>query len=73
MLTGVDSRDTKLVDRAIAASELSAMSERPAVIIVSKKPRDSIEGTALVSDDELKKIDDPTVLNDLIFSRSTRK
>lgn len=73
VLTGVDSNDTRLVDRAIAASELSSMSERPAVIIVNKKPRDSIEGTALVSDEELKRIDDPSVLNDLIFSRSTRR
>lgn len=74
VLTGVDSQDTALIDRAIAASELSNMSKRPSVIIVRNKPaEDSIANTALVSDDELKKIDDMTVLNDLILTRSTRR
>ena len=50
------------------------MSKRPSVIIVRNKPaEDSIASTALVSDDELKKIDDMTVLNDLILTRSTRR
>ena len=74
VLTGVDSKDTALVDRAIAASELSNMSKRPSVIIVRNKPtEDAIASTALVSDEELKKIDDISVLNDLILSRSTRR
>ena len=73
VLTGIDAADTKLVDRAIAASELSNMSKRPSVIIVRNKPGDNIANTALVSDDELKKIDDISVLNDLILTRSTRK
>ena len=73
VLTGVDSKDTALVDRAIAASELSTMSKRPAVIIVRNKSEDAIANTALVSDDELKRIDDISVLNDLILSRSTRR
>ena len=73
VLTGVDSSDTALVERAMAASELSNMANRPAVIIVKKKPKDNIASTALVSDDELQRIDDISVLNDIIYSRSTRR
>lgn len=73
VLTGVDAKNTKLVDRAVVASELSTVSGRPAVIIVRDRKEDSIASTALVSDDELKRIDDTSVLNDLIFSRSSRK
>lgn len=73
VLTGIDAKNTKLVDRAVAASELASVSGKPAVIIVQNRKNDSIAGTALVSDDELRRIDDTSVLNDLIFSRSCHK
>lgn len=74
VLTGVGSDDSKLIQKAMVASELSNLSHRPAVIIVQKKQHDdNIENTALITDEELHRIDDKTVLNDIIMSRSTKK
>ena len=48
--------------------------DRFSVLIVEKKhDRDNINTTAVVSNDELKKIDEPHELTDLVASRGTRK
>ncbi len=74
LLTGLDSDKTKLIQKALIAAELSDLSKRPSVMIVQKKQTsDNIGTTALVTDDELKKIDDKDVLTDIILSRSTKK
>ena len=74
MLTSLGSDDEKVIQRAIVASELSRIMDRFSVLIVEKKhDRDNINTTAVVSNDELKKIDEPHELTDLVASRGTRK
>lgn len=74
MLTGLDSDSTKIIQKALIAAELSNLSNRPSVLIVQKKQTsDNIGKTALVTDDELRKIDDKNVLTDMVLSRSTKK
>jgi putative transcriptional regulator len=74
MLTGLSPDDEKVVQRAMVASDISKIMGRFSVIIVEKKhDRDSIDSTAVVSHDELKKIEAPTELTDLVASRGTRR
>ena len=74
VLTGLDTDKTKIIQKALIAAELSNLSKRPSVLIVQKKQTsDNIGSTALVTDDELKKIDDKTTFTDMILSRSTKK
>ena len=74
VLTGLDTDTTRIMQKALIAAELSDLSRRPSVLIVQKKQSsDNIGSTALVTDDELKKIDDKTEFTDVILSRSTKK
>ena len=74
MLTGVGSDDAKLVQRAVVASDIARIMDRFSVLIVERKhDRDSIDSTAVVSNDELKKIDAPEDLTDLVAARGTKK
>lgn len=74
LLTALDSDSTKIMQKAFIAAELSNLSDKHAVLIVQKKhSSDSIGSTALVTDEELTKIDDKDILTDIILSRSTRK
>lgn len=73
MLTGMGSDDEKVVQRALVASELSRVMDRFSVMIVERKhDRDNIKSTAVVSNEELKKIDEPQELTDLVASRGTK-
>lgn len=74
LLTGIDSDEAKIVQKALIVSELSNLSGRHSVVIVKKKQRsESIESTALVTDYELKKIEYKDELTDIILSRSSKK
>jgi putative transcriptional regulator len=74
MLTGCSPDDDRIVQRAMVASDISKIMGRFSVIIVEKKhDRDSIDSTAVVSNDELKRIEEPTELTDLVASRGTRR
>ncbi len=74
LLTGVGDEESKLIQKALIVSELSNLSHRHSVVIVRKKPEhERIRSTALVTDDELKKIDDKDQLTDIVLSRSTKK
>ncbi len=74
MLTGIGSDDEKVLQRAVVASEISRVMDRFSVLIVERKhSRDSINSTAVVSNDELKKMDDPGELTDLVAERGTKK
>lgn len=74
MLTGVGGDDNRLVQRAMVASELSRIIDRFSVIIVDRKSeRDNINNTAVVSTDELQRMDGTDALTDLVASRGTRK
>lgn len=74
MLTGLGTDDNRIVQRAIVASELSRIMDRFSVMIVEKKSeRDNINSTAVVSTDELQRMDGMDALTDLVASRGTRK
>ena len=74
MLTGVGGDDNRLVQRAMVASELSRIMDRFSVIIVDRKSeRDNINNTAVVSTDELQRMDGTDALTNLVASRGTRK
>ena len=74
ILTSVGQDDSKMVQRAIVASEMSRVLERFSVIIVEKKhERDNIESTAVVSKEELGRIEAPEDLTELVASRGSKK
>lgn len=74
-LTGLSEGEEKsLIQKALIASEISEISGNHSLIIVNtKRSGDNIKSTAVVSKDELTKIDDPQILTDMILSRSTKK
>ena len=75
MLTGIgNSDDSKLVQKAIVASDIARITDRFSVLIVEcKHERNNIDNTAVVSNEELKKIDAPEDLTNLVAERGTRK
>jgi len=74
MLTSLGSDDEKVIERAIVASEISKIVDKFSILIVEKKhERDSINNTAVVSNEELKKIDAPSELTDLVAERGTKR
>lgn len=74
MLTGIGSEEEKLIQRALVAAEISRITGRHSLMIVEKKPSaDNIDTTAIISKEELRKIDDQDELTDMVKSRSTKK
>ncbi len=74
ILTGAGSNDEKLMQRALIASEISDLVGRLSVVIVDSEPaRENINKTAVVSNKELKKMDESGTLTDLVLSRSTKR
>ena len=74
MLTSLGSDDEKVMERAIVASEISRIVDKFSILIVEKKhERDNINSTAVVSNEELKKIDEPNELTDLVAERGTKR
>ena len=74
MLTCFGDEDSKIVQKAIVASELSKIMDHFSIMIVErKKEHDSIDDTVVMSNEELKKIDAPNELTDLVASRRTKK
>lgn len=74
ILTGTGEDEEKLIQRATITSEVSNLAGRPSVVIVERThDRDCIKTTAVISKEELRKIDDSNALTDLIMSRSTKK
>ena len=74
ILTGTGDDEEKLIQRAMITSEVSNLAGRPSVVIVERtRDRDNIKTTAVISIDELHKIDDSIALTDLIMARSTKR
>ncbi len=74
ILTGLGPDDEKLVQKATIASEISRIAGKHSLLIVEKKSSaSSISSTAVVSNEELNKIDDKNELTDIILTRSTKK
>ncbi len=74
MLTGFGADDERLAQRALVASDIARIMDRFSILIVERKhERDSFETTVVMSNEELKKIDAPEELTDLVASRRDRK
>lgn len=74
MLTGYGSDDERLRQRALVASDIARIVDRFSFIIVERKhDRDNINSTAVVTNEELKRMDAPEELTDLVASRGSHK
>ena len=75
MLTAYGSDDDRLAQRALVASDIARIMDRFSILIVERKhvDRDNIDSTAVVSNEELQKIDAPEELTDLVASRGSRR
>jgi putative transcriptional regulator len=73
-LTGLGRDERNLKEKARMVSDISRVTERRSVIFIERiKTRGSIEGTALIGRDELKKISGAERFCDLIETRSESK
>jgi putative transcriptional regulator len=71
ILTGLGSEDERLVHKASIVSDISRISGRHSVIIVERKGGlENIQNTAIVTKDEIKKMDDRSELEDIVVERS---
>ena len=73
VFTGLGPADERMIRKALIVAEMSKVAGRHAMMIVDKKHDDNIDSTAIVSNEELKKMDDSKELTDIILSRSTKK
>jgi putative transcriptional regulator len=71
ILTGLGKDETRLADKAKMVSDLSRITGKESVIFIERlRTRNSIEGTALIGRDELKKIHESERLRKMVNSRS---
>lgn len=74
MLISIGPDDEKVIQRVTVASELSSILDHFSVLIVERKhERNNIDTTVVVSTDELKNIEEPHELTDLVVSRGTKR
>lgn len=73
ILTGLNIEDEKLIQKVAITSSISRIVRKHSLIIVENKHNiDEIELTAIITKDELKKMDDKNELTDIILSRGKR-
>ncbi|MDR0791371.1 MAG: transcriptional regulator [Methanomassiliicoccaceae archaeon] len=71
ILTGLGNEDERLLHKASIVSDISRISGQHSVIIVERKGSlDNIHSTAIVTKDEIKKMDDQSELKNLVIERS---
>ena len=71
ILTGLGDNDERLMHKASIVSDISRISGQHSVIIVERKGSlDNIRSTAIVTKDEIKKMDDQSELKELVIERS---
>lgn len=74
ILTGLGTDDGKLIQKALVAAEISKIIGKHSLLIVERKSSaENIDTTAVVSNEELNKIEDKNELTDMVLSRSTKK
>lgn len=75
ILTGLNSEDERLIQKAMIASDISRIAGKHSVIIVERKRSgmDTVESTVIISKDELDKMDDKTELTDVVMSRGEKQ
>lgn len=70
ILTGLDNEEERLIQKAMIASDISRIAGRHSVIIVNKKRNiENVESTAIITKDELDRMDDKNELTDVVMSR----
>lgn len=72
LLTGMGKDSPHLRRRARIVTSISRITERPGFFVVERTTRTSIEGTPAVNRRELRRLDDPQAILDLILERSGR-
>lgn len=73
ILTGLGQDEDRMMQKGIIASDISRISGRYSVIIVERnKGFENIRSTAIVTKDEIKRMDDQTDLTDLVLERSAK-
>ncbi|MCL1905176.1 MAG: transcriptional regulator [Methanomassiliicoccaceae archaeon] len=71
ILTGLGNEDDRLIHKASIVSDISRISGQHSVIIVEKKGNlDNIQSTAIVTKEEIKRMDDQSELKELVLERS---
>jgi putative transcriptional regulator len=70
ILTGLGNEDERLLQKAAIVSDISRISGQHSVIVVEhKRGLENIRSTAIVTKDELKKMDDQSELKDMVMER----
>ena len=69
ILTGVERYDMSLVKKAHIVTNLSKVTEKHSVFFVDYSEKQNLEGTPLINISELKKINDPEKIVELILER----
>jgi putative transcriptional regulator len=71
IVTSLDTDREGVKRKAMVASDISRISGKPSVIIVeNRRGLDGLRFTAVVTKDEVKKIDDKSEMTDMVMSRS---
>lgn len=71
VLTGIGQDESRLREKARTVSDLSKVTEHRSVIFIDRiRSRESLEGTALVGRDELRRLEETEKLFDLVAHRS---
>jgi putative transcriptional regulator len=74
ILTGTGEDEDKLIQRALITSDVSKLAGKPSVVIVKdSNSRYRIKTTAVITVEELGKMDESDELTDLVLSRSTSR
>ncbi len=74
ILTGLDSDQEKLIQKAMIASDISRIAGKHSVVIVERKRgMENVESTAIVTKDELDDMDDKNELTDVVMSRGGKQ
>jgi len=69
ILTGVERYDMSLIKKAHIVTNISKVTEKHSVFFVGHSEKQNLEGTPLISVDELEKINDPEKVVELILER----
>lgn len=72
LLTGIGADSPQLRRRARIVSSVSRVTQHPGFFVVERTTRTSIEGMPVVSRTELKRLDDPAAILELILDRQGR-
>lgn len=73
LLTGMGAESPQLKRRARIVTSVSRVTGRPGFFIIERTTRTSIEGMPVVTREELRRLDDPAAVLDLILERQARE